>query len=291
MKIAVASGKGGTGKTTVAVALSAMIPNAIYVDMDVEEPNGKIFLKPKIMEKRDFTQKIPEIQIDVCTYCGKCADACVYSSISIIKPLKKALFFQDLCHSCGVCSYVCPEEGAIIEKDKVIGVINFGSFAEKDNINFIEGVLNVGESSAVPLISGVNRVIQDKNALYVLDAPPGTSCPVVATLEDSDYVVLVTEPTPFGLNDLKLALEIVRKLGKPHGMVINKYDPSYMQAESFAKENHVEILGRIPFDKRVAEAYSQGLLLGEMSGDLRKELQTIIARLEKALGVDFGGHS
>ena len=289
MKIAVASGKGGTGKTTVAVALSALIPDAIYVDMDVEEPNGKIFLKPKIEEKRDFTQKIPEIQADLCTYCGKCADACVYNAISIIKPLKKALFFGDLCHSCGVCSYVCPEEGAIIEKDKAIGIINFGSFAKNNKINFIEGVLNVGEPSAVPLISGVNRLIRDKNALYILDAPPGTSCPVVATLEDSDYVVLVTEPTPFGLNDVKLALEIVRKLGKPHGMVVNKHDPAYTQAENFAKENNVEIIGRIPFDKSVAEAYSRGLLLGEMSANLKAELQAIISRLGKSLGVDFGG--
>ncbi len=288
MKIAVASGKGGTGKTTLAVALSALMPGSVYVDMDVEEPNGKIFLKPQITESMDFTQKIPEIQADKCTYCGKCADACEYNAISIIKPIKKALFFSDLCHSCGVCVYVCPEDGAIIEVDKSKGKINFGKYGGSTSVNFIEGILNVGEPSAVPLISGVNRELKNNEGLFVLDAPPGTSCPVVATLEDVDYVVLVTEPTPFGLNDLKLALEVVRELGKPYGMVVNKHDLAYTQAESFAKENEVEIIGRIPFDRKIAQLYSEGLLLGEMSDKLKQELSSIVSVLERKLGTKLG---
>ncbi len=282
MKIAVASGKGGTGKTTVAVALSLLIDNSIYVDMDVEEPNGKIFLKPEIKDSIVYNELIPKINEDICTFCGKCADACVYNAISIIKPIKKAMFFEELCHSCGACAYVCPVEGAIKEVDKRKGIINKGIFGKSSNINFIEGILDIGEPSAVPLISGINKMIND-DKLYILDAPPGTSCPVVATLEESDYVVMVTEPTPFGLNDLKLALSIVKELDKPHGIVINKYEENNTLVNEFVRENDIEIIGTIPFDRKIAENYSKGIAIIDFSPVIKESFLNIIGKIEKVL--------
>ena len=291
MKIAIASGKGGTGKTTVATTLAYLLSNLkskniIYVDMDVEEPNGYIFLKPEIVESKEYSELIPEINEDKCVYCGKCADVCVYNAISIIKPIKKAIFFEQLCHSCGACAYVCPVEGAIVEKPKRKGIINKGIFKldhdENKKINFIEGVLDVGEPSAVPLISGINRIIDEnngKNFLYILDAPPGTSCPVVNTIESCDYVVLVTEPTPFGINDLKLTLDVIKDLKKDVGLVINKWDEKNLLAEKFAEENNLEIIGKIPFKKEIAKFYSKGELIQNLSDDIKNEFNMIAEKI------------
>ena len=256
MWITVASGKGGTGKTTVSVSLALALENGVYVDADVEEPNGALFLKPEIEKVVPYTEPIPQINTDVCTFCGKCADACVYKAIVILKPLKKAMFFPELCHSCGLCAYVCPVEGALTEIPKKKGEIKFGN---SNGIQFIEGTLELGESSATPLIRGMKKFIPRGDKNVVIDAPPGTSCPVVEAMEDSDFVLLVTEPTLFGLNDLKLTVSLVRELKLPFGIVINKAEEDNDLIDRYAEEEKIPILGRIPFERSIAEDYSKGI--------------------------------
>ncbi len=255
MWITVASGKGGTGKTTVSVSLALAMENAVYVDADVEEPNGAIFLKPLIEKEIPYTELIPEIHTDKCTFCGKCADACVYKAIVILKPLRKAMFFPQLCHSCGLCAYVCPVKDALIEVPKEKGEIRFG---HSEKLQFIEGILNLGEASATPLIRGMKQYIpKDKNV--VIDAPPGTSCPVVEATEDSDFILLVTEPTPFGLNDLQLTVSAVREMNIPFGIAINKAEEKSTLIEDYAEREQIPILGKIPFERKIAEQYSKGV--------------------------------
>ncbi len=255
MWITVASGKGGTGKTTVAVSLALSVKNAMYVDADVEEPDGALFIKPVIKETFPYTEPIPKIHTDKCIFCGKCADACVYKAIAILKPIRKAMFFPELCHSCGLCAYVCPVKGAIEEVPKEKGKIRKGG---KDSHKFMEGILNIGEASATPLIRGMKKYIP-KDMDVIIDAPPGTSCPVVESVEDSDFVLLVTEPTPFGLNDLELAVQIVRKMKLPFGIVVNKHEKNNNLVRTYANKEGIDILAEIPFSKEIAEAYSRGI--------------------------------
>ncbi len=273
MKVAVASGKGGTGKTIVSTSLFLSVNDAAYIDMDVEEPNGAIFISPEIEREERFSLPVPSFNENICTFCNACAEACVYSAISVIPQAKKVLFFEELCHSCGVCKYVCPEPGAIVEVPKEIGTIRVGN-----NGNFVEGTLDIGIPSAVPLISGIKRYIPD-NDVVILDSPPGTSCPVVETLKDSDYVILVTEPTPFGINDLSLALDIVRELEKPHGIIVNKHNEKVSLAREFARSKDVEILLEIPFSRKVAEGYSKGIPLVDIEPEYRSNFKDLIERI------------
>lgn len=273
MNIAVSSGKGGTGKTLISTSLTLSYPGSTYIDMDVEEPNGAIFIKPEIEKRIRFTVPIPEFNENTCTFCGKCAEACVYNAISVIPQANKILFFNELCHNCGVCSFVCPVPGTIVEKPKEIGTIKIGN-----NNRFIEGILDIGVPSAVPLISGMKKYFP-KKGITIIDSPPGTSCPVVETVKDSSFVILVTEPTPFGLNDLELALEVVRDLGKPHGLVVNKHDKNNNSAREFAKEKGVKILLEVPFSRRIAQAYSKGKPLIDSNPEYRDTFKKLIERI------------
>jgi MinD superfamily P-loop ATPase len=260
MYIAVASGKGGSGKTLVStsLALCAKEYECTYVDLDVEEPNGAIFLAPEIREEIPFTLQVPEIDENICTFCETCAKSCLFNALAIIPQVKKAMFFPDLCHSCGVCTYVCPVKGALKEIPREIGKIRIG---RSGNINFIEGRLQVGQLSGVPLIKGIINNYMDMENLLIVDSSPGTSCPVVESLKKSDYVVLVTEPNPFGLNDLKLTVELVKELGKDAGIIVNKDNGKSTIIDEFASEVNIPVILKIPYSIDIQKAYSNGIPL------------------------------
>jgi MinD superfamily P-loop ATPase len=251
MIISVASGKGGTGKTTVATNLALSTGRGQFIDCDVEEPNANIFLKSKINEKEDVEVEIPEIDKEKCDYCGKCSEFCAYNALAIVPP--SILVFPELCHSCGGCEIVCPKN-AIKWKKKKVGMIEHG-FA--NGIDFYHGMLNVGEIQAIPVIKALKKKIS-KYKDVILDAPPGTSCPVIETINSSDYCILVTEPTPFGLHDLKLAVDVVRHLNIPFGVVINRDGIGNKKVENYCKNQKIPILLKIPNRKLIAHLYSKG---------------------------------
>ncbi len=276
MKIAVASGKGGTGKTTIATMLAYATGSGQYVDCDAEEPNGHIFLKPAIEKEFDFTMPIPHINTDVCTFCQKCEEACVYKAIVIVPQIKKVMFFDDLCHACGTCSYVCPVEGAIEEIDQPVGRIRIG---RAKDLHFLEGRLNIKEASATQLINNLKKHII-KDATVVLDAPPGTSCSVVATLDGVDYVLLVTEPTPFGLSDLKLSVELVESMNLPFSIVVNKDRDDVTIIDEYAKQKGIDIIYRLPFSEEFAKLYSEGILPFD---DYRSDFENLLKKIEERI--------
>lgn len=262
MIISVASGKGGTGKTTVAVNLALSLKNVQFLDCDVEEPNAHIFLKPRISGEKKANILVPEVDEAKCTYCGKCREVCAYHAIAVLPGSddKKGsiLIFPHLCHGCGACSLLCPQ-GAIKEINREIGVIEMG---DKDKMQFIHGRLNIGEAMSPPLIRQVKEYINSTRTV-IIDAPPGTSCPVITAVKGSDFCVLVTEPTPFGLNDLILAVEVLRKLQIPFGVVINRSDIGDGKVEEYCGNEDIPILMKIPFNREIAVSYSEGVPIVE----------------------------
>ena len=263
MIISIASGKGGTGKTTVAINLALSLQNVQLLDCDVEEPNAHIFLKPKISGEKKAVIPVPEIDEAKCDYCGKCREVCAYHAIAVVPANDgkrgSVLVFPHLCHGCGACSLLCPN-GAIKEVDKEIGVIETG---EKENMLFVHGRLNVGEAMSPPVIRQVKRYINSSKTV-IIDAPPGTSCPVITAVKGSDFCVLVTEPTPFGLNDLILAVEVLRKIEIPFGVVINRADIGDGKVEDYCEKENIPILMKIPFNREIAVSYSEGIPIVEM---------------------------
>jgi len=266
--ISVASGKGGTGKTTVAVNLALSIGKCQFLDCDVEEPNGNVFLKPEILSTQKVYKPIPKIDEKKCTFCGKCAHACAYNALAVLRD--KVIVFPELCHGCGLCAWVCPEE-AIAEEKQPLGVVETGLSGD---VEFVQGKLNIGEPMAVPVIRAVKQKISVKMDA-ILDVPPGTSCPVVQSVKDTDFCLLVTEPTPFGLHDLKLAVETVRKLGIRIGVVLNRSDIGDSKTESYCATENIPILMRIPADRRIAEAYSRGVPVIEALLEYRSRFQKL----------------
>lgn len=269
MIISVASGKGGTGKTTVAVNLALALGNCQLLDCDVEEPNAQIFLKANIRAREPATVRVPEIDYQKCNFCGKCRDICAYHALAVLP--KKVLFFPPMCHSCGACEMLCPQK-AIHETDRTIGEIETG---DRDGIRFVQGKLNVGETMAPPLIRQVKSRIEP-NSVTILDAPPGTSCPMVTAVQGSDFCILVTEPTPFGMNDLQLAIETVKKLGVPYGVVINRAEPNDLKTRVYFKSNRIPVLLKIPFDRKIAELYSVGAPFVEQMPEYREKFRTLL---------------
>lgn len=257
MIISVASGKGGTGKTTISTNLAVSIDRpAKLLDCDVEEPNAHLFIKPEINGHEIVSTLIPEIDEALCDGCRKCADICRFNALTVVG--KKVIVFPELCHSCRGCIVVCPVN-AVGEGSRELGVIETGT---KDKLTFIQGTMRIGEAMSPPLIRKVRSKIKE-NDLAIIDAPPGTSCPVITAMKDTDFVLLVTEPTPFGLHDLKLAAAAVKVLGIPCGIVINRSDIGHRTVQEYAAQENIPILLEIPFDRRIAETYSRGRLLIE----------------------------
>ena len=275
MIISVASGKGGTGKTTVATNLAVSLESEVqFLDCDVEEPNAHLFIHPEWEETKTITTPVPQVDETKCSLCGKCSEICQFKAIVVIGDT--VLPFHELCHSCGGCMEVCPEK-AITETGRELGIIERGY---RNGIKFIHGKLRIGEAMSPPLIRKV-RSLARPDQLIIIDAPPGTSCPVIASMEGADFVLLVTEPTPFGLHDLELALEAVKVLGIPCGLVINRSDIGDTQVKEYAPRQSLPILMEIPFDRRIAEAYSRGEVLVEVMPEWKEGFLELYRRIEE----------
>jgi MinD superfamily P-loop ATPase len=279
MTISVASGKGGTGKTMIATSLALAYGASggrrlSFLDCDVEEPNARIFLKPEISGKEEVTIPVPVVNEDRCTGCGLCAEVCEYHAVMVNKKARKVFVFPQLCHGCGACSLLCPE-GAISEGGRVVGVVEWGL---ADGMDFADGTLRVGEAMSPPLIRALKQRAPRRETT-VMDCPPGTSCPVVTSVRGSDFCLLVTEPTPFGLNDLKLAVEMMRMLGIRSGVVINQADLGGAIIQRYCEAEGLHILGEIPHDRKIAENYSRGvpaIRIGKEYGSMFSKLWTAI---------------
>ena len=275
MNISVASGKGGTGKTTIVTNLAVAIGSHVQLlDCDVEEPNAHLFIQPEFDETQIVTTSVPDVDMDKCTRCGKCGDICQFKAIVVVG--ETILTFEELCHSCGGCMAVCPEN-AITEKGRELGVIQKG---RRNGIEFIHGKLRVGEAMSPPLIRKVLSYCDDQK-LTLVDAPPGTSCPVIESMKPADFVVLVTEPTPFGLHDLKLAVGAVDMLDIPRGLVINRSDLGDDRVREYADQVNLPILMEIPFDRKIAEAYARGAILVDVMPEWKERFLELYEKIQR----------
>lgn len=276
MIVSIASGKGGTGKTTVAVNLALSCENTQLLDCDVEEPNVHVLLKPKISETSQVQVLVPSILEKRCDYCRKCAEFCEYNALFVIPD--QVLVFPELCHNCGGCALVCPRDAVTFE-ERTTGQVKTGS---ANGIDITYGELNVGEPHAIPVIDAVKKKIK-KDRIVLVDCPPGTSCPVVASVYGSDYCLLVTEPTPFGLHDLEIAVEVMKKLGIPFGVVINQAGIGDQKVHEYCRKEEIPILLEIPFERRIAELYAQGVPFVLGIPEWKKRFRSLLERVKEKL--------
>lgn len=287
MVIAVASGKGGTGKTTVAVNLALSLNKVEFLDCDVEEPNAHIFLRPQISETEPVNLLVPQVNEERCTYCGRCAKVCAYNAIAVLK--EKVLVFSELCHGCGGCKLFCPEE-AIEEVARPIGIVEKG---RAGSIGFTHAKLNLGEALAVPVVKAVRRAalfnprnhtqVLSNDLVTIIDVPPGTSCPVIESVKGSDFCLLVTEPTPFGLNDLILAVEMLKKLKIPFAVLINRSNVGDEKVDEYCQRGRIPILMRIPMNKDIAVAYSKGISIIETKPEYKKDFLNLYCQIKNLI--------
>ncbi len=275
MKIAIASGKGGTGKTTLSSNLAAYISEkekVVLCDLDVEEPNSGLFIKGELIHKEDKNKMVPSWEPDKCTFCGLCQEVCNFNAI--IKLENKVMVFPELCHSCYACSELCPTEALPMIPEKMGELKHFQS----GNISFIESHLDVGREQAVPLISQTIGYVDEhfsEDIIKLYDSPPGTSCPVIEATKEVDFVILITEPTPFGFHDIKLAIKTMEKMEKKFGVVINRHGIGNDDVLNYCKENDIPLLAKIPNDRFIAELYSNGELIYTKVPEVKKQLQNI----------------
>lgn len=274
--ITVASGKGGTGKTTVAVNMALSLEGARLFDCDVEEPNTHTLLKLGGLESQPVKMPTPYVDEKKCTLCGECAAFCQFNALFVGKD--RVLVYPEMCHSCGGCAIVCPE-GAIEERERIVGNVFIG---EAEGISLVFGELNVGEPNATSVIKAVKGRMH-RDAINIVDAPPGTACPVIETMQESDYLILVTEPTPFGIHDLEMAADVVREIGIPHGVIVNRAGIGDDSARYFCEERNIPILMEIPFDRRIAELYSAGTPFIEEMPEWREKFRSVYEWIEEAV--------
>ncbi len=277
MKITVTSGKGGTGKTLIstslALSLSKKYPTT-YIDLDVEEPNGYIFIKPKIQKKEPITLPFPKVDYDKCNFCGVCQEVCAYNAIAVLSFNNEVKIFPELCKSCGNCVLNCPEK-AMFEVPREIGTLTYG---KRENLKFFEGKLNISEvttTSAIRIVKKKSLKETRDGEILIYDSPPGASCPMVEASKGGDYIILITEPTPFGLFDLKIAVGVVKGLNKKFGVIINKEMEGFDELYEYLKKENIKVLLKIPFERKIAESYSKGKTLSEIG----KEWEDIFLNL------------
>jgi len=275
MKIAVLSGKGGTGKTLVSVNLAAAAKEAVYIDCDVEEPNGYLFFKPEKIESEEVSIKIPFVDEKLCAGCRKCVDFCKFNALAYIG--SKLYIFEEVCHSCGGCVLFCPEK-ALSERDKGIGEVQKGV---SGNVTVITGILNTGEASGIPII---RKLLDDKNEgkdLTFIDCPPGSACIVMESIKDADYCILVAEPSLFGAHNLAMVYELIKLFKKPHGVVLNKCLDAENPSEKFCMEKGIKILGKLPFDNELGTMNSNALISARKSEKYRDMFSSMLKTVMK----------
>jgi MinD superfamily P-loop ATPase len=277
MIVSVASGKGGTGKTSVAVNMVLSVGNVQLLDCDVEEPNAHLLLNPDMRKMEPVYCLIPLVNEELCNHCGECSRFCQYNAVFVTS--EKTLVFPELCHSCGGCALVCPKK-AITEEKHRIGTLKFGSVGD---LTLVYGELEIGEPMAVPVIKEVKKQTR-KSENVVLDSPPGTSCPVIETVRGSDFCVLVTEPTPFGLHDLKITVQVLKDMRIPFGVVINRAGIGDKKVYEYCKEENIPILLEIPYQRKIAELYSRGVPFSLEMPEWKEKFQTLFSEIERLAG-------
>lgn len=276
MQIAVLSGKGGTGKTFISVNLACVTENAVYVDCDVEEPNGHLFLKPEITEKQSVSVNVPIWDKSKCTFCRKCVDFCRYNALAMIK--EKLYVFNEVCHSCGGCTILCPTK-AITEKPREIGLVEMG---KSDDVTVLTGCLNTGEVSGVPVIKALlEKIVESKNT--IIDCPPGSACVVMESIKKADYCILVAEPTLFGVHNFQMVYELIKQFEKPYGAVLNKCQDGDNPAENFCIENRISILAKFPYNDELAKINSNGLIATRENEAYAEKFRQLLSAVKEAV--------
>jgi MinD superfamily P-loop ATPase len=285
MILTIASGKGGTGKTTIAINLALSLVSQqrsarlLFLDCDVEEPNAHLFLNPAIARREEVNIMIPQVDEARCAHHARCAEVCQFHAIAALPNM--TLVFPELCHGCGGCTLECPTQ-AISEVPHTIGIIEAG---QAGPIDFAHGILNVGEPMATPIIRQLKRRMSSGFDLAILDAPPGTACPVVESMRGADLVLMVTEPTPFGLHDLRLAVQVAHdELGLPVAVVVNHDGIGDMGVDEYCTSEGIRILMRIPSDRRIAEAYSRGIPLVDALPEYRDQFRNLFSSISQEVG-------